>query len=179
MKGIVFTEFLEMVEQKFDYAMVDDLLSTTQLKSEGIYTSVGTYNYTEMVNLVVNLSEKTNIPVSDLLKVFGKYLFQSFTNSYGQWMANSSDGFSFLESVHNYIHIEVKKLYPDAELPYFETERIDENTLIMIYTSVRKMADLAYGLIEGCMEHFEEKAVISQIALTEDGSKTKFVIIKK
>lgn len=179
MKGIVFTEFLEMVEQKFDYAMVDNLLNTTELESEGIYTSVGTYNYTEMVNMVVNLSERTNIPVPDLLRVFGKYLFQSFTKMYGHWISNAPDGFSFLELIHNYIHIEVKKLYPDAELPHFETEKINDNTLIMTYTSIRKMADLAYGLIDGCMEHFGEKVVISQISLNEDGSKTKFVIIKK
>ena len=70
MKGIVFTEFFEMVEQKFDYTMVDKLLANTELPSGGIYTSVGTYSHTEMVSLVVKLSQETSIPIPDLLRVF-------------------------------------------------------------------------------------------------------------
>lgn len=178
MKGIVFTEFLDMVEQKFGYSMVDTLLLTTDLPSEGIYTSVGTYKHTEMVNLVVNLSEKSNIPIPDLLKAFGSYLFNSFTKTYHHFMEKAPDAFSLLESIHHYIHVEVQKLYPDAELPHFDIEREGDKTLIMTYTSVRKMADLAFGLIEGCTNYYKEKVVISQIPLNEDGSITKFVITK-
>lgn len=179
MKGIVFTEFFEMVEEKFGYEMVDDLISTTDLSSEGIYTSVGVYEHTEMVNLVVNLGEKTKIPVEQLLKIFGGYLFKTFTKSYGHFMTNAPDTFTFLASIHKYIHVEVQKLYPDAELPHFSIERTDENTLTMIYTSERKMADLAFGLIEGCAEHYKESVEISQVPMNEDGSITKFVIIRK
>jgi hypothetical protein len=179
MKGIVFTEFLEMVEEKFGYTMVDNLLSTTELPSEGVYTSVGTYQHTEMVSLVINLGQQTNIPINELLKVFGGYLFKTFTKTYSHFMVNAPDAFTFLASIHNYIHVEVQKLYPDAELPHFEIEHPDKNTLIMTYSSVRKMADLAYGLIEGCMEYYKENVVISQTPLNEDGSITKFVITKK
>lgn len=179
MKGIVFTEFLEMVEEKFGYKRVDDLLSTTDLPSEGIYTSIGTYQYTEIISLVINLGKKTNIPANELLNVFGRYLFKTFIKTYSHFMAKAPDAFTFLASIHNYIHVEVKKLYPDAELPHFDIERPDENTLIMTYTSARKMADLAFGLIEGCFEYYKEIVEISQIPLNEDGSNTKFVIIKK
>ncbi|MEA5460782.1 heme NO-binding domain-containing protein [Arcicella sp. LKC2W] len=179
MKGIVFTEFLEMVEEKFGYKMVDNLLSTTELPSDGIYTSVGTYQHTEMVSLVINLGNQTNIPINELLKIFGGYLFKTFTKTYSHFMAKAPDAFTFLASIHNYIHVEVQKLYPDAELPHFDIERPDENTLIMTYTSARKMADLAFGLIEGCIEYYQENVEISQIPLNEDGSSTKFVIIKK
>jgi hypothetical protein len=178
MKGIVFTEFFEMVEQKFDYEMVDNLLSTTHLPSGGIYTSVGTYSHTEMVNLVVNLSKQTNIPLPDLLRSFGGYLFKTFTKTYPHFIENAPDSFTFLASIDNYIHVEVKKLYPDAELPHFDIIRPDENTLIMAYSSVRKMADLAYGLIEGCLEYYDEKAQITKEDLIEDGSLVKFVIVK-
>jgi hypothetical protein len=82
MKGIVFTEFFEMVEKKFGYQMVDNLLNNTELDSGGIYTSIGTYSHTEMANLVVNLSHQSNIPVPDLLRAFGGYLFETFTKTY-------------------------------------------------------------------------------------------------
>ncbi|PWK20106.1 heme-NO-binding protein [Arcicella aurantiaca] len=179
MKGIVFTEFLEMVEEKFGYTMVDNLLSTTELPSEGVYTSVGTYQHTEMVSLVINLAKQTNIPINELLKVFGGYLFKTFTKTYSHFMAKAPDAFTFLASIHNYIHVEVQKLYPDAELPHFDIERPDDKTLVMTYSSARKMADLAFGLIEGCVEYYKENVEISQIPINEDGSITKFVIIKK
>jgi Haem-NO-binding len=178
MKGIVFTQFFEMVEEKFDYNMVDDLLNTTELPSGGIYTAVGTYSHEEMVNLVVNLSQKSNIPLPDLLRAFGGHLFKVFVKTYHFSIARALNAFDLLESTHNYIHIEVKKLYPDAELPNFEIEKVDDKNLIMYYKSNRKMADLAYGLIEGCMEHYGENAIIKQESLNEDGSSVKFHITK-
>lgn len=50
MKGMIFTEFLEMVEEKFSMEMVDQILSESDLPSGGIYTSVGNYPHTEIVS---------------------------------------------------------------------------------------------------------------------------------
>lgn len=179
MKGIVFTELFEMVEQEFGYEMVDILVETTDLPSGGIYTSVGTYNHTEIVNLVVNLSERSQIPVPELFRAFGKYLFKTFTKSYHHFIEKAPNAFIFLGSIHNYIHVEVKKLYPDAELPYFDIEYPNSDTLIMNYQSGRKMADLALGLIEGTLEYYNESAIVSHNLLNEDGSHVQFVIIKQ
>ncbi len=56
MKGIVFTEFIEMVESKFGFDMMDDIIESANLPSGGIYTAVGTYDHTEMVQLVIEIS---------------------------------------------------------------------------------------------------------------------------
>ncbi len=58
MKGIVFTEFLEMVEDKFGLETVDSIIENSNLPSEGIYTSVGTYDFNEMVSLITSLHKK-------------------------------------------------------------------------------------------------------------------------
>jgi hypothetical protein len=52
--------------------------------------------------------------------------------------------------------IEVLKLYPDAELPRFEYITSEPGRLTIIYRSTRGFADLAAGLIDGCIEHFGE-----------------------
>lgn len=178
MKGIVFTEFFDMIEQEFGYEMVDTLLNESELSSGGTYTSVGTYSHKEMVNLLVTLNHKTQVPIPQLLQAFGRYLFQRFTKTYSHLITKAPDAFTFLGSIHNYIHVEVRKLYPDAELPHFDIEQPDDNTLIMHYSSGRSMGDLAYGLIEGAMQHYGEKATITQEVLSEDGSRIKFVIVK-
>ena len=39
MKGVVFTEFFDMLEQAHGYELVDKLLETTELESGGVYTA--------------------------------------------------------------------------------------------------------------------------------------------
>lgn len=178
MKGIVFTEFFEMVEDIHGYQMVDQLIMDNELPSKGIYTTIGTYDHKEMVTLVVDLSKKTKTPVPNLLNAFGQYLFGTFKKGYPMFFKASANAFDFLESIEEYIHMEVKKLYPDAQLPRFKTTRLSDTTLEMIYYSDRSMADFALGLIEKTFEHYEEKATITREDLVEDGSEVKFLIQK-
>lgn len=179
MKGIVFTTFLDMVEDKFGYETVDSIIADSTLASNGIYTSVGTYSHQEIVQLVVALSKLKQIEVSELLKIFGKHLFEVLSKNYPMFMEASNNVFDFLSNIENYIHVEVKKLYPDAELPTFETVKLNDNQLKMIYHSERKMADLAYGLIQGSLEYYKEKATIEISLLNEEQTNVLFLITKE
>ncbi len=179
MKGIVFTHFMEMVEETFGFEVVDQLLEETDLPSGGAYTAVGTYDHSEMVALVFKLSEVSKTGVDKLLKVFGKYLFGQFAKSYAHFFEGSKNAFDFLLSIENYIHVEVLKLYPDAELPKFETSIIDEGkTLKMVYSSERRMGDLAQGLIESALDHYQEEAMIRRNNIELNGKKVEFLITR-
>ena len=176
MKGIVFTEFLDMVEEKFGYDIVDHILTSSDLQSGGIYTAVGTYHHSEIVQLLTNLSIKTELDPGLLLKTFGEYLFDTFLAQYPQFFSAHDRAFKFLESIDSHIHVEVKKLYPEATLPKFTTIQNEEGKLIMIYQSERKMAALAEGLIEKSMAHYNEEGKIEIENITEDGSEVRFTI---
>lgn len=178
MKGIVFTEFLEMVEQKFGYSMVDTIIEQSNLPNDGAYTSVGTYNFSEMGALISNLHKETQIPVPDLLNAFGEYFFSFLANNYAPFLERANGLFDFLDSIHNYIHVEVKKLYPDAELPAFETVSRTDNQMILNYSSERKLGDFARGLLTKSGEHFKEPVSIQASNLNESGSRIQFVIKK-
>lgn len=82
MKGIIFTELVEMVEATFSPELMDELMEEADLPSKGIYTSVGTYDHTEILTLVTLLSEKVNVPVVDLVKAFGQHLAGRFVLQY-------------------------------------------------------------------------------------------------
>ena len=179
MKGIVFTGFLDMVEEKFGYDMVDEIISEGDLPSGGSYTSVGASSHAEMVQLIMGLSQKTKKDVPSLLKAFGMYLFDTLEKTYPQFLEAADNAFDFLESIENYIHVEVRKLYPDAELPTFETNLLEDNTLEMIYTSERAMSDFAEGLMERAIGYYGEEATIEKKNLSEDGKKVQFVVIKR
>jgi len=162
MKGIVFTEFLELVEEKFSPEIADQIISASGTETDGAYTSVGTYDHSEILSMVTELSRVTEVPVPDLVKTFGRHLFGSFVRSHGRFFVHVESAFDLLQNVEDYIHVEVRKLYPDAELPKFDTERVDENTMIMRYQSARPFADLAEGLIGATFDHFEEAVEIER-----------------
>jgi hypothetical protein len=156
MKGIVFTEFIEMVETEFSPEIADEIIDAADLSTGGAYTSVGTYDHNELVRMVVALSQETNVEIPELIKAFGCYLFGRFLTLYPDFFDHVGNSFDFLDRIDNYVHVEVKKLYPDAELPSFETSRTDSSTLIMHDKSSRPFAHLAEGLISGAIEHFNE-----------------------
>ena len=176
MKGIVFTEFLEMVEQKFGYETVDHIIEASDLATKGIYTAVGTYPHSEIVQLLLNLSETVNIDPAKLLHEFGKYLFDTFLKSYPQFFSAVDNVYDFLHSIDNHIHVEVLKLYPDATLPKFETREEANGALVMIYQSERKMAALAEGLISKAIIYYGEPCTIESTPLDDSGSHVQFTI---
>ena len=74
MKGVVFTEFFDMVEESFSPELAERIIDMAALPNEGAYTAVGTYDAGEMVRLVGALSQETGTPVPDLLFAFGRFL---------------------------------------------------------------------------------------------------------
>lgn len=178
MKGIIFKEFLNMVEEKFGYTLVDQIIIDSNLPNDGAYTSVGTYPHTELVLLVKNLSKHTKIEVPKLLEIYGEHAFGIFAVNYKPWFIGHNSAFSFLASVENTIHVEVKKLYPEAQLPTLIVKNINAIQIELIYKSSRQMSDFALGLIKGCLNHFNEEAKIIQTIVIEDKSEVQFIITK-
>lgn len=176
MKGIVFTEFLTMVENKFGFETADKLITETELESGGVYTAVGTYSHAELVQLIMGLSKESGVAPDKLQEAFGEYLFPRFFENYGALFEGITDSLSMLEKIEDYIHVEVLKLYPDAELPKFETKRLGEHELEMIYRSSRRMAPFAVGLINACSDHFKEPLEVNLKDNAGDGSEVVFHI---
>ncbi|SEB50584.1 Haem-NO-binding [Tenacibaculum sp. MAR_2009_124] len=178
MKGIVFTEFLEMVEKKFGLETVDTIITESNLDSDGAYTSVGTYAFKELQSLVSNLSKCTNINPQDLIHLYGIYFFDVLTKNYINLFDHYKNAFQLISSIEEHIHVEVRKMYPDAELPFFETHESSDSKLVIEYHSERAMYSFAQGLIERSLEHYNENATVTKKLLTDSGTKVLFTIVK-
>ncbi|MFD1017342.1 heme NO-binding domain-containing protein [Winogradskyella rapida] len=178
MKGIVFTEFLDLVEEKFGLEMVDKIITSSELESEGAYTSVGTYRFSEMLQLLQHLSANTGISIDNLLLVYAEHFFGVIEDSYPGLLATYKDPIEMLSSIENHIHIEVRKIYPDAELPTFKVIDKTENSLVMDYKSSRAMHHFGLGLMNKTFEHFNTTATIELEKIKEDGTEVRFIITK-
>jgi hypothetical protein len=168
MKGVVFSEFIDMVEAGYSLELADEIIEESDLPSGGAYTAVGTYDHGEMLALIAKLSEKTGTPVAELVEGFGRYLFGRFFALYPSFFEGVDGAFGFLSRIEDYVHSEVQKLYNDVELPTFKTHQPNPNELVMVYQSRRPFADLALGLIKGCIDHYQESIEIQQEDLSSN-----------
>ncbi len=171
MKGIVFTEFADLVASAFGMDVLDDIIEAAELPGDGAYTSTGTYDHQELVRLVTELSKAVGTPVNELIHTFGVHLAKRFAELYPVFFEQAANLFEFLESVDSTVHVEVEKLYPDAELPRFATRWAKDGAFEMVYQSDRMFADLAHGLIEGSAIQFGTNVTIER-SVDDNGAVT-------
>jgi hypothetical protein len=168
MKGIVFTEFLDFVEDQMGADMVDAIIDDCELSTGGAYTSVGTYPFSELRDLLMAVVKRSGADPSDLLRGFGHKLCTTFTTGYGRYFDQAASLFDFLASIDAHIHVEVRKLYPDAELPSMHIAGRSEHQMLLDYRSERGLEALAEGLIQATSVYYREPVALSMAKMSDD-----------
>ena len=158
-----------MVRDGYGEDMVDKLVDEADPPSGGAYTAVGTYPMEELADLLTVLSRESGRTQAELLVAYGQRLFGRLAAGHPEFMKGHEDAFLFLAGIEEIIHVEVRKLYPDAELPRFGIHWPEPDLLEMTYRSERGLEDLAEGLMRGCLSHFEQEVEINRDR-REDGS---------
>ncbi|ELR65589.1 Guanylate cyclase-related protein [Photobacterium marinum] len=172
MKGIIFTEFLDIVEEAFGLDICQEMLDKAE--DEGIYTAVGSYDHRALVKLIITLSKITNVPAEQLQEIYGEAVFLRLLKTLPAMDPPHQDTFSFIRSVEDHIHTEVKKLYPDATPPQFDFITQTSTKMIMDYKSARCMSHVCLGLIKGCAKHFSQELKVSMEPMNKSQSHVRF-----
>jgi predicted hydrocarbon binding protein len=179
MKGIVFVKFNEFIEELWGEEFWDELLNEAQLPSEGVYTTVGTYDYQELFTLIGLLVDKQNISEKEAQFVFGKWMFKEFYNIAPPDAHDFKDVFEFLHAVQGFIHEEVQKLNPNALLPEFEFLSETPNQLTFHYQSPRKLCFFCEGIVYGLAQHTGQEVKISQPECEREGDQRCVIEVNK
>lgn len=88
--------------------------------------------------------------------------------------------FDMLQKVDSFIHVEVKKLYPDASPPDFKCTIFTYTTMELIYESPRCLGDVAESLIQGCAGYYGEKLHVQRESLGDmSGSCERFFLTRE
>ncbi|MAI88892.1 heme NO-binding domain-containing protein [Ponticaulis sp.] len=167
MKGLIFTELLAMADKEVGEDRVDSVIQRCPLSGNGAYSTVGNYPSADLFALVKGFSRETGLTVEALQNAFGHHMLSVFSTGYPHFFTAKSDAFELLASVEEEIHVEVKKLHPDTDLPTFQSEFPDEHTMRLTYRSRRGLVDFCEGLIEATLAHYGETASISRTVSTE------------
>ncbi len=158
----------DMVEQKMGLAAWNDVLQQAGL--DGAYTAGGIYEDAELFSIVSIISHKSGIPEVDLVFAFGEFMFPAFKERYPELIDDDLPLLDFLATIDDVIHVEVKKLYPDAIPPAFDYLRHRDDQLELRYTSDRKLCRLAEGLIAGAAAHFKTDYDLEHHPCMHDGA---------
>ena len=177
MKGLVFTELFRHVEALHGANMVDDIIAAAQLPHDGGYTSIGSYPFQEAVALLVALTQATGKSLPDTLDAFGTHCFRRWVNYAPHFFTQQRGLFDILEGIDDFHETEVRKLYPDAELPSFLSEQRTERQLTLGYYSCKPLSALAVGVIKGAAAHVKQPVHMEcEPATNERGAYTRITI---
>ncbi|WP_419811194.1 heme NO-binding domain-containing protein [Bacterioplanoides sp.] len=159
MKGIVFDMLRDMVEEQYGLDGWQAVLD--KAGSDGLFISTDSYHDEELLALVAAGSEVTGIDPNDLVFAFGQFMVGEFYKRFPRYFDECDGLIDFLLSVDRVIHVEVRKLFPDAGVPEFRysqptPDQQSPDQLTMIYQSQRKLCRLAEGLIDGSARHFNQ-----------------------
>jgi len=172
MKGIIFTEFLDIIEDAFGLEVCQKMLD--QASDMGVYTAVGSYDHRALVTLIVTLSKITGVSAEDLQEVYGEAVFTRLLQTLPAMTGIQQDTFNFIKKVEDHIHTEVKKLYPDATPPQFDFISETKTHMVMDYKSARCMSHVCLGLIKGCAKHFGQTVHVTMAPLNKSKSHVRF-----
>ena len=167
MKGIVFNLLQESIEKLFGEEAWDSLLDASGLS--GAYTSLGSYPDQELFTLVEATSVLVKKDQAEILRCFGRTAMPMLQTRYPEFFTMHRSARSFILSVNDIIHPEVRKLYAGASCPHFHFDEDTEGRLLLGYRSPRQLCQLAHGFIEGSLDYFGEQATIEHLLCMHRG----------
>lgn len=160
MKGIIFNLVEEVVTESYGPDTWDSLLDAAAL--DGSYTSLGSYPDSDLFALVGAASTALGVPPGEVVRTLGEGAIPLLAERFPEFFAPHAGTRTFLLTLNDIIHAEVRKLYPDADLPEFDFDSSTEEEITLGYRSERRLCQLAEGFIVGSARHFGEAAAIDQ-----------------
>jgi hypothetical protein len=139
MKGIVFDLLEQVVSNEFGEETWDGLLERSGV--EGAYTSLGSYPDEELYRLIGAASATLKLPADDVVQWFARRALPLMACKFPEFFQPHRGTRSFLLTLNDVIHPEVRKVFPGADVPTFDFDSSDPQKLIMFYNSKRQLCD--------------------------------------
>jgi len=169
MKGIIFNVLEDMVVEKFGMPVWNNLLQK-HAPPDRVYVSAKHYDENELFAMANEVAEILAIPLQDVVKAFGHYLFKGLADRHLSVVDNFPDFTSLVMGIHDVIHVEVNKLYQDPALPSISCQLKTPHSIEMCYSSPRKLCFCAEGLLFGAAEYFKQTISISHDSCMHNGA---------
>lgn len=155
MKGIVFNLLEQFITEKMGGEKYEEILAGCPLKTREPFVGPGSYPDEDLMALVNMTVEKMGVELPEALRAFGRFCVPKLAERFPIFMSPHNHPKPFLKTVGSVIHVEIKKLYPDAEPPSLTYDDPAPGQLIIRYKSKRRLCRFMEGLIDGVADYYD------------------------
>jgi len=156
MKGIIFNLFEDFICETHGEELFDKIIDAGSLTTPEpeLIVAPGTYPDDDFFTIVSLAADSCGQPESELLREFGRFALPRLAERYPVFFAPFNHPRDFLKHTGMVHHVEVKKLYHDADTPFFSCREGVDGVLVLRYSSKRNLCSMVEGLIDGLAAHF-------------------------
>ena len=170
MKGLVFNLLEDFIVEGWGEEAYEEIFAECPLKTKEPFVGPGTYPDSDLVTIAQVGAAKLGVTLDEALVAFGKFSFPRLAAKVPKIMRYQRDAKRFLMSIDSVIHVEVRKLFPEAVTPRFTCVDVGEDRLEIRYESDRGLCRFMEGLLLGVAEHFETDIAFEQTACLHRGA---------
>ncbi len=174
MLGLVFNKLIDFVTEQHGVEVAEQVIEACNFRHGGAYTAFDTYDHKEVGLLLAQLERVTGDHPSDACHAFGQYLFRILIDTYPDSMKGIDSSFDVFRRIDYVFHVFVRNTIPASSPPSIGYEDVAPGELILIYRSSRGMADLAEGLIVGCIKYFNEQVTVERLPMIDSPGEVRF-----
>lgn len=158
MKGIIFNLAEEVIIREHGDDVWDAVLEDARLS--GSFTSLGSYPDADLVAVVASAARLLGMEPRAVLRHVAEGAIPLLAARYPHFFTPHRDALSFVLTLNDIIHPEVRKLYPGADVPSFSYEVHSDDAVTLRYESERRLCMLAEGFIAGAATHYGQQVAI-------------------
>lgn len=119
-----------------------------------LFTSLSDYPDEDVLRLVGAACEGLGVEAGTVLNGFGRSLVTDLVATYGSFLKPTWTAFDLLEHTETTIHHVVRARQPSARPPALVVTRRAPELVSIVYTSARRLCQLAQGIVLGVGDHF-------------------------
>lgn len=172
MKGVIFNVLESFIVDGWGEQAYDDILAMCPLSTKGVFVGPATYPDADLFAIVGQACARLGVPLPVALRAFGKYLGPRLAARVPTLVAAHHHPKSFLMAIDDIIHVEVRKLFRDAQPPRLTTTDTGPDSLTVHYASSRNLCGLVSGLLDGTSDLFGVTIAHDHVRCRADGAPT-------
>jgi len=162
MHGLILTELKRFAGAQLGHAAWQGLLQEAGLEKR-LYVSSGKYPDAEVMAIVEGLAQRTGKDPQDLLVEFGRFIAPTLMSAFKPFIKPQWKTLEMIEHTEENIHRAARIHDPSAMPPRLQVRRVNDQQIVILYESKRKLCSVAKGIAQGVAEHYGERVEISDL----------------
>ncbi|AKD04624.1 heme NO-binding domain-containing protein [Pontibacter korlensis] len=165
MHGSIFVLLKRFVESTGDYSTWIRLLEEAGIERSS-YQMNEMYPTEELFSIVRKASEFTGIPTYDLMEKYGEFLVPDLLLVYKKYINPNWRTYDMLLNTELSMHGAVRREDSRTNPPMLVVTAEGDNQLTIEYSSKRRMAGVAVGIIRGIAKYYNESDLVKVTRLS-------------